>query len=745
MQNIYCTASHGCFKSLIESNFGDVYCSGDRSCGTSVILNAKNVYCTAGSVGRSHSCGNSTIQGAHNVYFLGSYVYKPFDSIDNRTLIKSKGDTYINNITNKTMNVYFGGYLVAHQTAVYCMSDDICNIYCLVNGACDDTTEIYCINDYARQNCHVYCDFNDSSVCPLVYYPPSPKPTTIPSNMPSFNPTMPTQSPTDIPTATPSSSPSVLPTTTPTSAPTVPPSEAPTEQPTVTPSQSPSAVPSQAPTVPPTRAPTSVNDALIESFNNIALYLVFIFLIIGVSVMIVGLIFHKIVKKGSDLYAFMSVFKFFQQIGDFYTDVIFAATLFVNGDNELGIASTIFVVIPYLMSCVAGIYFVSFWNSSSVMGGKRLTSYLKKYDVFIYGLTTLAGFYSAIELCRSKLFYLQICNFQLKRSELQKLQNGRFINIVVMENLPQFMIQVFYLASDTSNVDVTGIVYISMTFSVLSIVAASLSQISRLLKRCFGKSLQFTHKIEITGEMDINGMDICKHHAFGHSKLETCVSQVLSTCHDYKLWEMRSDVEYNVEIYYIQNFVAFQQIKANFLIEMFAITNVNHLGQKLEMNVNEMGKANSINEKRLKQAIVNELSMPSVSRITFKDVNVVVTELNNSEIKVHGPQNSVPKLSGNTFATPNGDNDDDIADEDVVHIKISTTNKEKAKPTTSGEDIVELQQFADHLQHGNEGQREGHGVDQMTRRTNTSNSLSESSDDVLTTAIALTLKKSEAL
>ena len=333
IQNIYCTATLSCFKSKIDSNFGDVYCTGERSCGTATITNARNVYCTAGSSGKGHSCTNSTIKAAQNVYFLGGMFYGPGDS-SNNTKIISKGNSMSNYDNNYTMNVYFGAYLAAVKTSVYCIGNDICNIYCVVNGACDDTTEIYCLNRESLSNCIVHCDFNDSDACPNVYRT-SKFPTTIPSNSPS---NLPTIAPTNNPSLIPSRQPSFNPSSIPTNYPSVPPTGVPSQPPTIPPTNSPS--------VPPTPSPTSINDALIESFNNTALYLVFIFIILSLLIMSAGLIFHKIMKKGSDFYSSFSILRFFQSIGDFSTDVIFAATLYVNRNEELAIASTIFVVIP---------------------------------------------------------------------------------------------------------------------------------------------------------------------------------------------------------------------------------------------------------------------------------------------------------------------------------------------------------------------------------------------------------------
>ena len=108
----------------------------------------------------------------------------------------------------------------------------------------------------------------------------------------------------------------------------------------------------------------------------------------------------------------------------------------------------------------------------------RFLDYFDKYETFVYVLTTLAGFYNTIDLCQCKLFYLKIFHLQL---------NFKFFNIVILENIPQLFMQLYFLIYFSNNNNIM-IVFISMVCSILSIILSSLSQIDRICQKLWKKS-----------------------------------------------------------------------------------------------------------------------------------------------------------------------------------------------------------------------------------------------------------------
>ena len=77
---------------------------------------------------------------------------------------------------------------------------------------------------------------------------------------------------------------------------------------------------------------------------------------------------------------------------------------------------------------------------------------------------------------------------------------------------------------------------------------------------------------------------------------------VLSTCDDAQKWNMRSDVRYDIEVFFIENYMSFHEIQAHFTIDILMVSNdYSVLAEALKLNVERMGKKNSKNGKRLRK------------------------------------------------------------------------------------------------------------------------------------------------
>lgn len=176
-----------------------------------------------------------------------------------------------------------------------------------------------------------------------------------------------------------------------------------------------------------------------ENLSDFGVYLVSGIVVLGLILVLFGALWHNCLRKGSDQSNFVSIFRFCQSVADLYTDLLFAIILYYDDDVQDNYVYLFYicaasVILPYFASCIMGVYWIARWRVSQT-AGKRLTGYFKSYDVFIYAMTTLAGFYTTIDLCRSKLFFLDIFHLQLKSSETTSLKNLRFFNIVIFENV----------------------------------------------------------------------------------------------------------------------------------------------------------------------------------------------------------------------------------------------------------------------------------------------------------------------
>ena len=256
----------------------------------------------------------------------------------------------------------------------------------------------------------------------------------------------------------------------------------------------------------------------IEMLETIARYLLFFVIGFVVIVTFIAYIYHNCILLGSDTAQYGSILMFAAHLGDFWTDIVFTITLYVESriiitmDNDnsnynynsnsnygAGVNDPFksleylfyfalgFTIGPYILSCMIAIYHVERWRHQRQ---EIVRQWFEHYDRLIYGLTIISGFYCSIQLCKSKLFYKECFHLTLKENEWKKLGNFRFVNIVLIENIPQFYIQLIYLLNYTSfslngnesesQQSSANIVLFSMLFSTLSILMALMSQISRL-------------------------------------------------------------------------------------------------------------------------------------------------------------------------------------------------------------------------------------------------------------------------
>ena len=187
------------------------------------------------------------------------------------------------------------------------------------------------------------------------------------------------------------------------------------------------------------------------------------------------------------------------------------------------------------------------------------------FFVFFFGTnkpttSVFAGFYTAIELVRSKLFYLDEFSMQLKLSDYHKIQNYHLLNTVLFENLPQVVLQIIY-CSYKGEVDV--FVATAMLFSILSIVLSSCRRIA-YSRVCVNEKEKAKHnyRAQRLFKIKIESNKIKSHHAFTHTLLTHCICSAL-----------KMDNTGNIEVFYVYHV-------RHALVAYVEISNIESLGQK---------------------------------------------------------------------------------------------------------------------------------------------------------------------
>ena len=201
----------------------------------------------------------------------------------------------------------------------------------------------------------------------------------------------------------------------------------------------------------------------------------------------------------------------------------------------------------------------------------RLKVYLDKYKGTVWFLTVLFGFYRAIDLVQSKLFYKHRFNLPLKKSEMEHVRTVRFWNIVVFENIPQSIIQAIYVIQN----GFSPIVIISMVFSILSIILACVNECDRTMDSKRAKVIEshesnVLHAI-ITGKLIIKSKDLSIGHSFAYHKLEKCLKEYLcsNSLQNASRWKDTHHTCLDYEVFYI-NPISKKILDAHFEINIIS-------------------------------------------------------------------------------------------------------------------------------------------------------------------------------
>ena len=375
----------------------------------------------------------------------------------------------------------------------------------------------------------------------------------------------------------------------------------PTSMPTFIPTSNPTIIPSTYPTFDPSFQPTETpislsNAKLLSRWNDTGTYVVFGGLCLGLLICGYALYIQTKTKKVADNMNFIAIFRFISQSLDLWTDLSFCIILYIQQQMQLLYSSLVFLIIPYLMSCIVSIYWIIVWNNWKHDHPHRLKNYLKSYEIFIILLSVFGGFYATVDLLRSKLFYLRLFYLPLKRDEYEKLQYLRFINFVILENIPQFMIQLWYLFFTSSSNGSGGdkflpIVFVALFMTIVGLLFGMLKVLKKLMEEncvysCLSRNEKFSKKhnswlMKLRDDYDIKTKINCQFviecskprfrqaHGFCHKKMGNSLKMVLDTCKDKKYWHGRNNVFYTIECYHIESQYHLNRLTVFFELNLF--------------------------------------------------------------------------------------------------------------------------------------------------------------------------------
>ena len=470
-----------------------------------------------------------------------------------------------------------------------------------------------------------------------------------------------TSHPSDIPTSDPSSYPSPIPTALPTNRPAVQQNSSTSTY--ASPYDYWPSIYSTTPltsTTSTTSSPSSTNSSnakLVETWNNTGTYVFCGFIVFGMCVTIY--VRHQWLKTDriSDDVNFVATIMYIQQVLDLWTDLSLCVVLYYQQLYDLAIAAVVFVIVPYLMSVLVSVYSILKWTRWIQDHPSRLKRYLQKYKYVIILFSLFGGFYATIDLFRSKILYLQITYFPLKQSEYNQLKYLKFVNFILLESIPQFGIQLYYLTNyDRNESSILPIIFVSISLTVISLLFGGIKiGISVIDEYINSPKRKFAYETKFNGNFIIELSDIKKIHAFCHSKMQKCIMNVLNTCNDRAHWNGRSDTYFDVECYDIEFEFYSNQLIIHFEITMFTMMeNHKNSTQKLSSNIISMfdGSFSSPNAIQLRKTLTKMLKLKPDGIVKMIFDSVQSMSVSTVTLNVKGKEGSAVDIWNNILAKP---------------------------------------------------------------------------------------------
>ena len=212
-----------------------------------------------------------------------------------------------------------------------------------------------------------------------------------------------------------------------------------------------------------------------DGFATLSYAVLGLVILLPIIILIVACFIHSR-YKGTDRPDYPSLFVFFSNLGDFWSDILFA--LHLNAvRSSLFIWAAMFTFIPYFFSVLLLVSFIYIVKTSKTNSKyMNIARYLHKYDYILIGLSLIGGLFPSLSILSSKLFHAEILSLDLRADQIATMAMFRFFNISFMENLPQLIIQIMFASSSLDSITV-----ITMFFSTLSLLMGIITTISTCL------------------------------------------------------------------------------------------------------------------------------------------------------------------------------------------------------------------------------------------------------------------------
>ena len=196
------------------------------------------------------------------------------------------------------------------------------------------------------------------------------------------------------------------------------------------------------------------------------------------------------------------------------------------------------------------------------------------------------------------------------------------------------VIQLLYILN---NSDVSPIVFMSLTFTILSLFFSFLSQLSRLCQILRRRDFRFLNNDLITCRLTIKCKDLQRYHQCTQKKIENCLMSVLKASPSLMELHQRLDTSFEIEVFEIQSSIESLQsidvlFDATILSDEYVGNSPNHVVLRNKANSNSqrnmskmtdnivknilsIGKVNHQNYMTMQSAIRNSLKLRETANV----------------------------------------------------------------------------------------------------------------------------------
>eukprot|EP01084_Bolivina_argentea_P214199 363692_1 len=256
------------------------------------------------------------------------------------------------------------------------------------------------------------------------------------------------------------------------------------------------------------------------------------YIIIGITaffvcIIISSLVYGKCYKK-TDFYLFENILLVAFHLLDTISDIIFTLQIqyhySLTNDTillYLFIASVIFILLPIIVSILQLNREINQKWVKSSCDSDVLTVWCRTHQTWLIYLSIFCGSsFAAIQMAKSHFFGLKYFQMPLPTIPYLKFMTKRIYSINIMENIPQIVIQVLYIYFTTKQKLTDPVVYMSMIFSLLSIIGGILAMCSQ---KNILKIEEYTHI-----EFDVVGDGVSNANANKVNDIKYKIAKLLS-------------------------------------------------------------------------------------------------------------------------------------------------------------------------------------------------------------------------